>query len=77
MDHLFCSETKIWCVISLQPPWDDTLQSKTNGKDAFLLHYTYGNDFDLEGNFTPGKVGPWHFDKRDFTARTPFVLASR
>lgn len=53
----------------LQPPWDTSF--KINGKDAYLIHYTYGDDFDDGGRFTPGKVGSWHFDKRDYTARAP------
>ena len=32
-----------------QPPWD----SDKNG--YYILHYTYGMDYTLEGEFTPGK----------------------
>lgn len=32
-----------------------------NGKDAIQIHFTYGNDFDSKGAFTPGKVGAWHW----------------
>jgi hypothetical protein len=32
-----------------------------------MIHFTYGDDFDEKGEFTPGKVGHWHWDKRDYT----------
>jgi hypothetical protein len=48
-----------------QPPWDKNLNGK-NGKRAALIHYTYSQDFDSEGTFTPAVIGKWHFDKRDF-----------
>lgn len=44
----------------LQPPWDTTI-----GK-AYLIHYTYGCDYDLQGKMTPGKIGEWRFDKRSY-----------
>ena len=53
----------------LQPPWDKSFSIK--GKDAYIIHYTYGDDFDEEGRFTPGKVGSWHFDKRDYMQQAP------
>lgn len=34
---------------------------------------SYGNDFDPQGQFTPGKVGAWHWDKRDWTVRDFFA----
>lgn len=36
-----------------QPPWDSKMQLG-KGKPYYILHYTYGNDFDLTGRFTPG-----------------------
>lgn len=48
-----------------QPPWDWDKSRYT------LLHYTYGMDYTLEGVFTPGKVGEWHWDKRDFKGPIP------
>lgn len=54
----------------LQPPWDKTENVK-NGKQGYILHYTYGQDFNEQGRFTPGKVGAWHWDKRDFTWKKP------
>ncbi|PRW44917.1 hypothetical protein C2E21_6489 [Chlorella sorokiniana] len=56
--------------IQLQPPWDASLKAQ-NGRDAFQIHFTYGNDFDPAGQFTPGKVGAWHWDKRDWTWKYP------
>ena len=62
----------------LQPPFDKTMQ--VGGKDAYIVHYTYGDDYDANGRFTPGVNqgaaalkggGGWHFDKRDFTDRAP------
>lgn len=47
-----------------------------SGLDAYILHYTYGIDFDEEGKFTPGKVGAFHFDKRDFTVSGQAALLS-
>ena len=32
-----------------------------------MIHFTYGDDFNEQGVFTPGKVGHWHWDKRDWT----------
>lgn len=57
--------------LMLQPPWDSSLRSKRNGKDAYLIHYTYGFDFSKDGQFTPGEVGDWHWDKRDFMEKYP------
>ena len=48
-----------------QPPWDKDLS------DFYFLHFTYGNDYTLDGKFTPGKVGEWRFDKRSYTNRFP------
>jgi len=55
--------------MALQPPWDT--EFKLGGMDAYMIHYTYGDDFDDSGRFTPGKVGSWHFDKRDYMAKAP------
>lgn len=38
-----------------------------------IIHYTYGQDFDAQGRHTYGKVGPWHWDKRDSMGRYPSV----
>ena len=48
-----------------QPPWDTQLWP------YYLLHYTYGMDYTLEGEFTPGKYGAWRFDKRTYAAMPP------
>ncbi|KAL0330574.1 UNVERIFIED_CONTAM: Hydroxyproline O-arabinosyltransferase 1 [Sesamum radiatum] len=44
----------------IQPPWDTTI-----GK-AYIIHYTYGCDYDLQGKLTYGKIGEWRFDKRSY-----------
>ncbi|XP_002988029.2 hydroxyproline O-arabinosyltransferase 3 isoform X2 [Selaginella moellendorffii] len=49
----------------IQPPWDTSLG------DKYIIHYTYGCDYTLEGVLTYGKVGEWRFDKRSFTAGAP------
>ena len=36
----------------LQPPYDKTMQ--VGGKEAYIVHYTYGDDYDANGRFTPG-----------------------
>lgn len=51
--------------LAAQPPWDTEL------KDFLILHYTYGNDYTLEGVFTPGKIGAWRFDKRSYMGSAP------
>jgi hypothetical protein len=48
----------------LQPPWDAELA--IDGKPACIFHFTYGNDFDEAGKLTAGKIGYWHWDKRDY-----------
>ena len=45
------------------PPWDFDLEK------YYLLHYTYGMDYTLDGKFTPGEYGKWRFDKRSYTDR--------
>ncbi|CAI5506578.1 unnamed protein product [Closterium sp. Naga37s-1] len=57
---------RMWMI---QPPWD------TEPGDSYLIHYTYGCDFALNGTMTPGVVGPWHFDKRDFNTAPPRNLS--
>jgi hypothetical protein len=51
--------------LAAQPPWDTEL------KDFLILHYTYGNDYTLDGVFTPGKIGAWRFDKRSYMGSSP------
>ncbi len=51
--------------LAAQPPWDTDL------RDFLIIHYTYGNDYTLEGVFTPGKVGAWRFDKRSYMGSAP------
>ncbi|KAK9826707.1 hypothetical protein WJX74_011081 [Apatococcus lobatus] len=56
----------------IQPPWDETLAQGPSKENTTILHYTYGSDFNLTtGKFTPGTVGQWHWDKRDFSTRYP------
>lgn len=44
----------------VQPPWD-----LATGKN-FIIHYTYGCDYNLKGELTYGKIGEWRFDKRSY-----------
>ena len=48
-----------------QPPYDTILEK------YYILHYTYGMDYDLDGKFTPGKYGEWRFDKRSYASLPP------
>lgn len=49
----------------LQPPWD----LSTEGR--FILHYTYGCDYNMKGELTYGKIGEWRFDKRTYLRGPP------
>jgi len=49
----------------IQPPWDLEVG------DAFIIHYTYGCDYDKEGKLTYAKIGAWRFDKRQYTEKPP------
>jgi hydroxyproline O-arabinosyltransferase len=55
--------------LASQPPWDTTMD--INGLPYYILHYTYGMDYTLEGVFTPGKFGAWRFDKRSYAWKPP------
>ncbi|KAE8709011.1 Detected protein of confused Function [Hibiscus syriacus] len=49
----------------LQPPWDLEIGKR------FIIHYTYGCDFNMKGKLTYGKIGEWRFDKRSFLQGPP------
>ncbi|KAK3038956.1 hypothetical protein RJ639_027441 [Escallonia herrerae] len=49
----------------LQPPWD-----LETGK-RFIIHYTYGCDYNMKGELTYGKFGEWRFDKRSYLRGPP------
>lgn len=51
--------------LAAQPPWDTKLTG------FYILHYTYGNDYTMDGVFTPGKIGAWRFDKRSYMGSAP------
>lgn len=53
-----------------QPPWDEKLVN-FNALPYYILHYTYGNDFNTKGAFTPGVIGDWRFDKRTYQVERP------
>lgn len=36
-----------------QPPWDSRM-AMGSGRPYYILHYTYGNDYNAEGKHTPG-----------------------
>eukprot|EP00884_Botryococcus_braunii_P021975 jgi/Botrbrau1/8461/Bobra.0237s0078.1 len=55
---------EVYSKMMAQPPWD------TKMEPYYILHYTYGNDYSLNGTFTPGQYGEWRFDKRTY-ARLP------
>jgi hypothetical protein len=47
------------------------VQEQHRHVNVSIVHYTYGQDFDEQGKHTYGKVGPWHWDKRDYGAGYP------
>ncbi|KAM7502420.1 hypothetical protein LguiB_001324 [Lonicera macranthoides] len=49
----------------LQPPWDLEVGKK------FIIHYTYGCDYNMKGELTYGKIGEWRFDKRSYLRGPP------
>ncbi|KAI4386217.1 hypothetical protein MLD38_004168 [Melastoma candidum] len=49
----------------LQPPWDLEVG------DKFIIHYTYGCDYNMKGELTYGKIGDWRFDKRSYLDGPP------
>ncbi|GFY92267.1 hypothetical protein Acr_08g0006630 [Actinidia rufa] len=49
----------------LQPPWDLDTRKK------FIIHYTYGCDYNMKGELTYGKIGEWRFDKRSHLRGPP------
>nr|XP_027107204.1 hydroxyproline O-arabinosyltransferase 3-like [Coffea arabica] len=55
----------LWKDFMLQPPWDLETRKK------FILHYTYGCDYNMKGELTYGKIGEWRFDKRSHLAGPP------
>uniref|UniRef100_A0A0E0BHD7 Hydroxyproline O-arabinosyltransferase-like domain-containing protein n=1 Tax=Oryza glumipatula TaxID=40148 RepID=A0A0E0BHD7_9ORYZ len=48
-----------------RPPW-----GLENG-GAFIIHYTYGCDYDMKGKLIYGKVGECRFDKRSYDSKPP------
>jgi hypothetical protein len=36
-----------------QPPWDSRMMMGV-GRPYYILHYTYGNDYNADGKHTPG-----------------------
>lgn len=49
----------------IQPPWDTVVGTK------YIIHYTYGCDYDMNGKLTYGKIGEWRFDKRSYDKVAP------
>ncbi|KAL7244374.1 hypothetical protein ACSBR1_016588 [Camellia fascicularis] len=49
----------------IQPPWNTEIGNK------FIIHFTYGCDYDMKGKLTYGKIGEWRFDKRSYTTAWP------
>ncbi|KMZ58109.1 hypothetical protein ZOSMA_7G01400 [Zostera marina] len=44
----------------VQPPFDPILEG------SFIIHYTYGNDYNTKGELTYGVTGDWSFNKRSY-----------
>ncbi|XP_011627210.1 hydroxyproline O-arabinosyltransferase 3 isoform X2 [Amborella trichopoda] len=49
----------------IQPPWD------LSSEKSFIIHYTYGCDYNLKGELTYGVIGEWRFDKRSYLRGPP------
>ncbi|KAK1319942.1 hypothetical protein QJS10_CPB04g00350 [Acorus calamus] len=49
----------------VQPPWD------SNVGNSFIIHFTYGCDYNMKGELTYGKIGEWRFDKRSYLRGPP------
>ncbi|XP_074292439.1 hydroxyproline O-arabinosyltransferase NOD3-like [Silene latifolia] len=49
----------------VQPPFDREVGT------SYIIHYTYGNDFNSKGELMYGKVGEWRFDKRMYLTEAP------
>ncbi|CAL5443702.1 unnamed protein product [Camellia sinensis] len=49
----------------IQPPWDTEIGNK------FIIHFTYGCDYDMKGKLTYEKIGEWRFEKRSYTTVWP------
>ncbi|KAI3495510.1 hypothetical protein L1887_37851 [Cichorium endivia] len=49
----------------IQPPWDLEIGYR------FIIHYTYGCDYNMKGQLTYGKIGEWRFDKRSHLRGPP------
>ncbi|BDA42463.1 H7M6 Hydroxyproline O-arabinosyltransferase PLENTY [Coccomyxa sp. Obi] len=56
----------------VQPPFDGSFTSR-EGKKSYIIHYTYGNDYDEAGKMMYGKGVSqyYHWDKRDYTYEYP------
>lgn len=53
-----------------EPPYIERLEYMPN-VSYYMIHYTYGNDYDLDGKKVFGRFGDWHFDKRDYSVLPP------
>lgn len=49
----------------IQPPWDLEVGKK------YIIHYTYGCDYNMQGKLTYGVIGEWRFDKRSYLRGAP------
>jgi hypothetical protein len=58
--------------LAAQPPWDaDERSRQGQGPPFFMIHYTYGCDYSLNGTLMRGQFGEWRFDKRTYAAKPP------
>ncbi|CAK0762398.1 hypothetical protein CVIRNUC_002953 [Coccomyxa viridis] len=56
----------------VQPPFDPSF-TMGNGESAYIIHFTYGNDYDAQGKMVYGQGVSkfFHWDKRDYTYEYP------
>jgi hypothetical protein len=58
--------------LAAQPPWDSSERAKAGtGPPFYMIHYTYGCDYALNGTHMRGAFGEWRFDKRTYAAKPP------
>lgn len=59
----------MWLQVNKMEPC--TIPEDRRFRNKSVLHYTYGQDYDVDGRSTYGKIGPWHWDKRDYAGSYP------
>lgn len=76
-DVVVAGVRKVDLVLHLmaQPPWDARMVLSAN-KSFYILHYTYGSDFTLDGKYTPGKGEGAHTGTHSMTEVCSYLASS-